>query len=261
MDFQKLVEDPIYLYDDVNDNQLEDNYAINQTQNNEQTMAKPVKNEPLNTEEIEEAMDAEIQVRMTQNITDKESLYNTSSLHNIQGSPEVIDGDNEIEISNHESEILENHDEVLLDRSAYRSPSDPYGSPERKPILEVQERFTHSPISHVIKSPSFIKPEGTGEFVSNPLDEELVLLPFEDIEDLDFLLKNHYELGKKFNYEYIIDLLDRFNAMNNEDDWNQIYQSENVTVHTSLKGSHINFKHPFVKSEMKVAKVCKFILR
>ena len=76
------------------------------------------------------------------------------------------------------------------------------------------------------------------------------LIDFEDIEDVDVILKNHYELGIKFNTEYIFQVIEMIDHDNKDEDWNLIYEEPVFKIWMAIRGSYINFKHPFVYSEM-----------
>ena len=82
-------------------------------------------------------------------------------------------------------------------------------------------------------------------------DTKWSLQKFEEIEDYDTILKNHYELGRNFNSEYIFSIVSDVEKSHNEEDWEQEIDEENLKVWISTKGSPINCKHPFIYSEMK----------
>jgi len=81
--------------------------------------------------------------------------------------------------------------------------------------------------------------------------KKMKLTDFEDQENLDTILKNHYELGTKFNSEYIFHFIKQIEYSPKEEDFEQNLDTDNIKIWISSKGSILNCKHPFVYSELR----------
>lgn len=82
-------------------------------------------------------------------------------------------------------------------------------------------------------------------------DDDDHLVDFESIDDIDTILKNHYELGGKVNTESIFALIEQVEKNNKDEDWDLHLNEPNIKIWVAVRGSSLNYKHPFTYTELR----------